>query len=68
MLGWEGTAGLGILSPIWIIDEMRCLETGKRSPICVVIKASAGNRFIGDVWAPVVLLYPQPRFVSVGYR
>lgn len=55
MLGWEGTAGLGILSPAWIIDEMLCLETGERSPICSVIKASAGNKFIGDACAWVVL-------------
>lgn len=29
-LGWEGTAGLGTLSPAWIIDEMCGVETGGR--------------------------------------
>lgn len=56
MLGWEDTAGLGILSPVWIIDEMLCLETGQRSPICLVIKASAGNRCIGDIGTLMFLL------------
>lgn len=49
-LGWEGTAGLGTLSPAWIIDEMCGVETGGgSSPICLVIIASAGSRFIGDL-------------------
>lgn len=51
-LGWEGTAGLGTLSPAWIIDEMCGVETGGgSSPICLVIIASAGSRFIGDLRA-----------------
>lgn len=54
-LGWEGPAGLGTLSPAWIIDEMCGVEMGyvcvwrERSPICLVIKASAGSRLIGDL-------------------
>lgn len=29
-LGWEGTAGLGTLSPAWIIDEMCSVAAGRR--------------------------------------
>ena len=50
-LGWEGTAGLGTLSPAWIIDEMYgvemgCVGGGGGDPNCLVIKASEGSRLI----------------------
>ena len=58
VLDGEGTAGLGVLSPVWVTDEMLCLEKGKRSPVCLAVKASAGNRFISDVCTLVTLLLP----------
>lgn len=31
VLDGEGTAGLGVLSPVWVTDEMLCLEKGEIS-------------------------------------
>lgn len=34
MLGWEGAAGLGTLSPAWIIDELCAVEMGCVWGVC----------------------------------
>lgn len=41
---------------------MLCLGAGESSPLCLVSKASAGNRCVGDACAPVGLLHSKLRF------